>query len=243
MVYSTQGEQRMEFCVHNTTWKIVDFDGLKLMQRPLPKKRSFGKEHHEEAVEEGFSKAAQFAKAKRIQLAKQRNELFSDAYVVLDIETTGLSCQSDEIIEIGALCIVNDEPQEEFHALVKCARSVPKAVVELTGITDEELEREGRAPEEVLGELITFFGDQTIVSHNVAFDMNFIQVACRRNNMQFPRNKVMDTLALSKRKLKGIKDYKLKTLAEHFSVDTEGMHRALRDCYITYGIYSKLKEI
>ena len=35
MVYPAPGEQRMEFRVHNTTWEVVDYDGIRLMRRPL----------------------------------------------------------------------------------------------------------------------------------------------------------------------------------------------------------------
>lgn len=34
MVFSVQGEQRMDFRVHNHHWKPTDFDGLTLMMRP-----------------------------------------------------------------------------------------------------------------------------------------------------------------------------------------------------------------
>ena len=56
MVYSAQGEQKLEFCVHNTSWKIVDFDGIKLMRRPLPGKTNKGKS--DLSYTAGYSKAA-----------------------------------------------------------------------------------------------------------------------------------------------------------------------------------------
>ena len=39
MVYSTNNEQGMEFCVHNSSWKPVDFDGLQLVMRPEQARR------------------------------------------------------------------------------------------------------------------------------------------------------------------------------------------------------------
>ena len=36
LVFTAAGEQRMDFRTHNTTWETVDFDGIKLMRRPLP---------------------------------------------------------------------------------------------------------------------------------------------------------------------------------------------------------------
>jgi CRISPR-associated protein Cas2 len=244
MVYSAKGEQKLEFCVHNTSWKVVDYDGIKLMQRPLPKNsQSVGESEHSVCAK-GFSKAAQFEKNNRIQRAKQRQEAEKqEEYVVVDVETTGLSHLTDEIIEIGALRVSGGKPVEEFHSLVRCCGSIPETVKKLTGITDEEMQRDGRDLHAALQKLNEFLGDSMLICHNAAFDLNFIQSSCRKENLPVPRNRCIDTLNLSRKKLKGIRDFKLQTIAEELSVDTTGAHRALRDCYITYGIYTKLNEI
>lgn len=39
MVYSTNGEQKLDFLVHNTSWVPVDFDGIKLIRKPSAKER------------------------------------------------------------------------------------------------------------------------------------------------------------------------------------------------------------
>jgi CRISPR-associated protein Cas2 len=242
MVYSAQGEQKLKFCVHNTSWKIVDFDGIKLMQRPLPNQKPSDENLETSLCDEGFSKASKYEKNRRIQIARQKVVQKQDDYVVLDIETTGLSHLSDEIIEVGALRVSGGEPIEEYHSLVQCKNKIPEAVKNLTGITDDDLMREGHELHSVLQELNKFLADSILVCHNAAFDLKFIQAACKKENIPVPRNKCVDTLILAKRKLKDIRDYKLGTIAEKLSVDANGAHRALRDCYITYGIYSKLKE-
>ena len=241
MVYSAQGEQKMEFCVHNTSWKIIDFDGIKLMQRPLPK-QNLDKRLLYSQVKEGFSKAYQFEKNRRVQLSRQKAVQNRKEYVVVDIETTGLSHLSDEIIEIAALYVVDDKPQEAFHSLVKCKKKIPELVKELTGITDEEVADKGREQYLVLKEFLTFISNRTLIFHNAAFDLNFIQAACRIENIPPPRNKYLDTSIIARKKLKSLRNYRLETIAEVLSVDISGMHRALRDCYITYGIFLKLNE-
>ena len=241
MVYSSQGEQKMEFCVHNTSWEIVDFDGIKLMRRPLSNMRI--RESTESISTEGFSKAAKYAKVNRIQKARQRVGQDKEEYVIIDIETTGLSHLSDEILEIGALRVSDGKPAQEFQALIQCEKQIPNFVEELTGITGEVIKQEGRPLRLVLQELLDFLADHLLVCHNAAFDYKFLQAACKKVDLPVPRNKCVDTLILARRKLKEIKDYKLQTIAEEFSVDITGTHRALKDCYITYGIYKKLNEM
>ncbi len=54
-------------------------------------------------------------------------------------------------------------------------------------------------------------------------------------------NPCIDTLTLARRKVFDVVDYKLNTIASYFSLDTSNHHRALADCYLTYGIYKKVK--
>ena len=58
-------------------------------------------------------------------------------YVVLDLEMTGLSAKTDQIIEIGAVKIKDNQIVETMECLVNPKCKIPTRVVELTGITDE----------------------------------------------------------------------------------------------------------
>ena len=67
LVYSSNGEQKMEFRVHNTSWTPVDFDGITLMRRPLPQAAEPAEE-----LKPGFSKAAKRQMAQRRSAASQQ---------------------------------------------------------------------------------------------------------------------------------------------------------------------------
>lgn len=241
MVYSASGEQKMSFRVHNTKWEIVDYDGIKLMRRPGNRKQY--EERKGEKEQKRYGKAWQYEKGRRMQIAKQKAELGMYGYVVIDIETTGLSYRTDEIIEIAALKITEDKKIEEFQALIQSEKSIPTEVTELTGITDEDIRTHGEESLSALSNFKNFIEDYILVCHNAAFDFRFLQIAFNKADMKMPRNKCVDTLSLSRRKLKGLSDYKLQTVAKYFSLDTTGSHRALRDCYITNEIYVKLNEM
>lgn len=239
MVFYTMGEQQMDFRVHNTTWEPVDFDGLKLMRRPLPSAR---KQSQTMVLEKGFSKAAKMQKVDRINRARKYT-LKEDSYIVLDLETTGLSCAVHEIIEIAAICIVHDAVEAELSMLVQCQTSLPENISKLTGITDEMLQQQGVPLYQALSQLISFAENRRIVCHNAAFDFGFLHAACQRVGLSMFHNPCIDTLTLARRKVFDVVDYKLNTIASYFSLDTSNHHRALADCYLTYGIYKKLNEL
>lgn len=239
MVFHTMGEQHMDFRVHNTTWEPVDFEGLKLMRRPLPSARENSQTM---VLERGFSKAAKMQKVDRIKRARKRT-LKEDSYIVLDLETTGLSCAVHEIIEIAALCIVHDAVEAELSMLVQCQTSLPENISKLTGITDEMLRKQGIPLHKALSQIISFVGNRSIVCHNAAFDFGFLHAACQRMGLSMFHNPCIDTLTLSRHKVFDVEDYKLNTIANYFSMDTSNHHRALADCYLTYGIYKKLNEL
>ena len=240
MVYPAPGEQRMEFRVHNTTWEVVDYDGIKLMRRPLM--RRIEEETPENSIEtHPDSKAAVFQRSRRIQSARQKRGQGAD-YTVLDMETTGLSHLRDHIIEIAALRVRNDCAAERFHALIQCPIPLPSAVSELTGLSDSQLAREGRQIKDVLEECLEFIGSDLLVIHHAAFDYSFLQAGCKKTGLPPPRNQCMDTLKLARQKLGKLDSYSLEMISAYFGFDVTGCHRALKDCELTLGIYQKLKE-
>ena len=58
----------------------------------------------------------------------------SSTYVALDLETTGLDPEQDEITEVGAVRFEPGRPAEVFHTLVNPRRDVPYRIQLLTGI-------------------------------------------------------------------------------------------------------------
>ena len=99
-------------------------------------------------------------------------ELVND-YIVLDIETTGLDPEFDEIIEIGAIKVINGKIVDEFSELVKPSNAITPFISSLTGITNDML-KTAKNINQVLPKFLDFVKDMTIVGHNVNFDINFI---------------------------------------------------------------------
>ena len=238
MVYSANNEQRMDFRVHNTSWEPIDFDGLKLMLRPSPARVKQLRE-----LPAGFSKAARIHKAKQVARRKRRNKPLPETYLVVDVETTGLSARQHEIIEIGAIIASGQQIKAEYHALVKAKARIPQSIEVLTGLSNEILIREGRELSDVLAEFLEFAGDLPLVSHNADFDYGFLRAACERCGLPLFSNPCVDTLALARSHVGDVKNYKLATLIEYFEIEANNTHRSMDDCLSTMQLYEKLIEL
>lgn len=163
-------------------------------------------------------------------------------YTVVDLETTGLDPNYDEIIEIAAVRVINNLPSDTFSALVKPNKNVSEFITSLTGITNEMLSTAEKI-EDVLKPFINFVGSDIIVGHNVNFDINFIhQNAVKCFDKAFS-NDFVDTLRLSRKYVKDVENHRLQTLVKHFNVPTDGAHRSLADCYSTQRLFEILCKI
>ena len=230
MVYSARNEQRMAFRVHNSAWIPIDFDGMALMLRPssdgLPGREST-------PHKAGGSTAAAIQKAKRYGAHRQGQRDLPDRYAVVDLETTGLSAVSDRIIEIGAVRVENGEVVNRFERLIRQEGPLPEPIRGLTGITDSMLLAQGADEADALRAFSTFIRELPLIMHNAGFDLNFLRQACLRRGLPVPVNEITDTLTLAKRTLDDVDDFKLRTIAAHFSIDASETHRSLDDCLIT----------
>ena len=258
LVFSTNNEQRMDFRIHGETWEPINFDGLKLMLRPNPA-RLIAKQVNQPDARLGFSDAAKYRKGRKYSKnAAPADSLNNDnhgkssggfykSYVVVDVETTGLDSSCDEIIEVGAIKVLDGRIDAVFQSLIKNEVPVPPGITELNGITDTALVEYGRPLPIVLEDLGTFLSNMPIVAHYASFDMSFLNEAftkCGLGQMTCP---VVDTLTLAKKLHRNLISYRLKALAIHFNFDLpqlEGdkyrLHRSLGDCYFTHLLYEKL---
>lgn len=238
MVYRANNEQHMQFRVHNTTWEPVDFDGLTLMRRPLPQTRETTAAPSTALLKDGFSNAAHQQWAR--QMAKRK--LPVKTYAVIDLETTGLNPMEDHIIEIAALFVNEGNPVREFNRLVCIDQPLSTDIMRLTGISDDDLRKQGQPLRQVMSDLQVFIGDAPIISHNAAFDQQFLICACRNSGNSPLRNRFIDTLAAARRKFPSSPNYKLQTLAAHLDICAQHPHRALADCHTTHQLFIKLNE-
>ena len=164
--------------------------------------------------------------------------LLENDIVVFDFETTGLNPDSCELIEIGAVKLVKGVITETFSSLMKPSESIPKEVVEITSITDEMV-KDAPSYELVLADFYKFTRGCVLSAYNIEFDAKFLSNYSKKILFKFD-NKQIDTLELARKKIKGLTNYKLKTVVEALGVSLESAHRALDDAIATAKVFIKL---
>ena len=186
------------------------------------------------------------------------NEVF---YFVFDLETTGFSRETDEIIEISSVLLSPDGIQIEdatFTSFCKPSRAIPTFVTALTSITNEMVQC-SPVFSEVIEDLLTFvdekiddyntncnksFSDVILVAHNGRnFDIPFLVSSIRRCSkgdlLQHDLfTYYIDTMELAKRvgqKRRSVpSNYKLNTLHQFVTgEDITNAHRAYGDVLAT----------
>ncbi|MFT4104368.1 MAG: type I-E CRISPR-associated endoribonuclease Cas2e [Lacrimispora sp.] len=233
MSYAKRNEIGYDFMVHNTKREVIYFDGIPLVFLP--------KELSSPSLQQlGFSNAAKYEKIKR---ARQRRKVISESesenYVVVDVETTGVNSEKDQIIEIAAIKMEGNE-MIVFQELVKIEKGLQREISELTGITNEMLVNDGKDIDVVLDEFLDFVGNAIIVGYNVKFDISFLNAELKKSGNAVLTNKTICLLQEAKRKQKLLRDYKLSTVLKKYDISTEGLHRAYVDVKAEYELAVKL---
>jgi DNA polymerase III epsilon subunit family exonuclease len=154
-------------------------------------------------------------------------------YVVVDLETTGLSPGRCRICEIGAVRIAELELGDTFQTLVAPGVPLPRAIGVLTGLRDAELRR-APSPVAAVRRFLRFAGDAVLVAHNARFDLAFLDREVDRLTGRRLAGPVVDTVGLARRLLAGrTSRCGLAALAGFFGTSVAPCHRALPDAQAT----------
>lgn len=164
-------------------------------------------------------------------------------YVLVDIETTGLFPQYDEIIEISAVRIKNNEIIDSFSELVKPYNEINSFIEQLTGITNDMV-KNARRIKDVLKSFLSFIKeDDILVGYNFNFDVNFLYDSILENINSYFSNDFVDVLRFSRLLIKEkIDNCKLKTVAKFYNIDYSKAHRGKEDCLITFQVFKNLQN-
>jgi len=153
-------------------------------------------------------------------------------YVVFDVETTGLSANYHEIIEIGAVKFQNGQVVDRYQTFVRPQRPISPAITRLTGITNEMVQ-DAPTLQEALKGFLDFCDGAVLAAHNARFDMGFMNAACQQFAWPPLSQPIIDTLELARILYPRMKNHRLNTLCEAFQIPLSHHHRASYDAEAT----------
>ena len=163
--------------------------------------------------------------------------ILEEAWVVIDLETTGLSANQDMIIEVGAIKFQGEHKVDSFEALVNPGRQLTDFVKQLTGITQNEVD--SAVPFSAIAEdLAEFVGNSPVLGHNLSFDLDFLS-----SNGITLSNTRCDTWDMAFVLMPSARGYSLSQLATSLRIDHLRPHRAISDASATHGVFLKLLEL
>lgn len=103
-----------------------------------------------------------------------QNEILPDEFISLDIETTGLDEKFDQVTQLSAIHVKNNQEIEHFDTFIASDQGIGDFASKLTNITSETLTNAPRL-QEVETELKSFIAGLTIVGWNIKrFDVHFL---------------------------------------------------------------------
>lgn len=163
--------------------------------------------------------------------------------VVTDIETTGLSCYSDSIIEIAAIKIIDGKVVGVYESLIHRSEPLDSEIISLTGITSGMLKNCNKSLDMVISEYNDFIGCLPLVGHNIeSFDIEFLQRAYMQVFGRKINNRCIDTLKMSYACFYDASSHKLGSLAIYAGTRMGVSHRALGDCETTLYLYDHMMK-
>ena len=163
--------------------------------------------------------------------------------IVLDTETTGLDpLRGDRLVEVGCVELFNRMPTgQSFHRYMNPERDMSAEAFAVHGLSTQFL-ADKPFFHEVVDEFLAFIGDAPLVIHNASFDIGFINAELDRINRQpIPRERLVDTLLLARRKHPGVSN-RLDDLCSRYAIDNSHRtkHGALLDAELLAEVYVDL---
>ena len=172
-----------------------------------------------------------------------------DSVLVLDTETTGISCRNDEIIELAVLkaapqgdTLCELETMDEFIRLSE-GRHLPDKIVELTGITEQMLLDDGIEKRQAAELFSRMFGEKTlIVAYNAQFDLCFLYYFLARFGMADVLKGAQMLDALTVYKDRRPFPHRLCNAVDAYQLKTQNTHRAIDDARATLELLAAMEQ-
>ncbi|MBI5411871.1 hypothetical protein HZA43_01700 [Candidatus Peregrinibacteria bacterium] len=161
--------------------------------------------------------------------------MFKKTFVVLDIETTGLYPESDDIIEVACIRYEQGKEVSRFDSLIKIDKEIPPIVSLITTIQNTDLVD---APlwETVKLEVQKIVRGAHIIGHNINFDVGFL----KKKGIDFESSVLLDTVPLAQIAFPTAVSHSLESLTDELDIKHTAKHRAMSDTEATLDLFKKI---
>lgn len=160
-------------------------------------------------------------------------------FVVVDIETTGLSKLRDKITEIAGIKTDDGRILDEFHTLINPEVRISPFITHLTGI-DNQMVRGAPVIGDAIADFSKFLGDSVFVAHNATFDYGFLSRNASFADIEMDNNRLC-TRKLATRLVPMLASRRLEALCQHFRIINEREHRAMGDARATLCVFNNFR--
>jgi DNA polymerase-3 subunit epsilon len=146
-------------------------------------------------------------------------------FVVFDTETTGLDPMTDEVVQLGAVRVVNGKvvSGEVFETLVNPGIPIPKRSADVHGISNAMV-KDAPGFDDVCAKFHAFAADSVFVAHNAAFDMAFLHKQAPKIDRRFD-HPVVDTVLMSAAVFGGSAVHTLDAICDRLGIVIPDAHR------------------
>ena len=167
------------------------------------------------------------------------DQLIQDTtFVVVDVETTGMSPIEDRITEIAMMKVRNGVLVDEFSTLINPLMTIPAFITDLTGI-DNVMVQNAPSAREVVPYVQEFLEGSIFTAHNAAFDWAFVShTSMRERNIELSNTRLC-TVKLSRKILPYLPSKSLGVVARFLDIPIPQRHRASGDAFATAHVLIK----
>ena len=158
-------------------------------------------------------------------------------FTIVDVETNGSKTDKHQIIEIGAVKMLNGEIIDTFESLVHC-EEINRHITEITGISVEDT-KNAPSLKQVMQDFKIFLGDSVFVAHDVKFDFKFVSSMMEKTGLSPILNRHLCSINLAERTIESYR-YGLSYLNDLLDLHKDATHhRALSDAITTTQLFIK----
>jgi len=162
--------------------------------------------------------------------------MFSKPFVILDLETSGIDPKQNDIIEVAMIRYENGKEVARYDDLIKIDYKLPEIITIITGITDKDLEENGKEEDDVFAEVEKVLKGAYIVGHNINFDIGFL----REKGIEMDVLGQIDTIPIAQILIPEAASYSLESLSDDLKIGHENSHRAMADVEATLDLFKHL---